>query len=216
MKKLENLISFDDFKTNWKGEQSKNTKRTSTGIDILKEGVDDGIEEIIPEGLPDEDYNKQAKFGLGDQEKIEQINNFLDNDADEGVVDDIVEQLRDALLEMEQQGFVDESTTDELDDKHDGDWINWIKDVIELPDFPEEVLNNIIEVIDDSTDPDNLEYLSGDDLDDVDSDEENDEEDDDVECPDCDGTGLDENGEDCERCEGEGRVYRPDDIPPDR
>ena len=34
--------------------------------------------------------------------------------------------------------------------------------------------------------------------------------DDDVECPDCEGVGGD-----CERCDGYGRVYRPDDIPPD-
>ena len=40
-------------------------------------------------------------------------------------------------------------------------------------------------------------------------------EDDEVTCPDCEGTGIDESGRECERCDGLGRVYRPDDIPPD-
>jgi len=188
----------------------------------------ESVEEIIPEGLPElpeetvnSDPRMSPKYGLDYDEKIEKIKDFLDNDADEGVIDSMIEQLRDALLEMEQQGFVDEETTDELDDKHDGDWINWIKDVIELPDFPEEVLNNLIGIINDSTDPDNLEYLSKDNDDDLDDDLEDDDLDDDdldddVECPDCDGTGLDDEGEDCERCEGTGREYRPYDIPPDR
>jgi hypothetical protein len=29
------------------------------------------------------------------------------------------------------------------------------------------------------------------------------------------GSGQDEDGEDCERCDGSGRVDRPSDIPPD-
>lgn len=195
--KLENLIVFDDFKASWKAEQAKKTKRTDTGLDILKEGV----EEIIPEGIPEEtNASMKPKFGTN-EEKIEEIKSFVD-DTDDDVIDDIIEQLRDVLLEMEQQGLIEKTTTDDLDDKHDGDWIAWIKDVIELPEFPEEGLNNLVQFINDISD--DLEFRS-----------RNDDEDEDVECPDCDGTGQDDDGEDCERCDGTGRVYRPDDIPPD-
>ena len=140
MKKLENLLNFNDFNSNWKEEQSKTTKRTQTGLDILKEGIDDdGIEEIVPEGLP----------GLPENENdtIEEIKNFLDNEPNENAIEEIVNDLRDVLLEMEQMGFVEDDFTDELDDKHEGDWISWILEVIELPDFPEEGLNNIMEII---------------------------------------------------------------------
>lgn len=195
--KLENLISFDDFKSNWKSENSKTTKRTQTGLDILKENYEDEdvadvdrIDEIIPEGLPED-------VEIGEDEKIEEILEYLENDIDEDVIDALVNDLRETLLEMEQQGFVDSDTTDELDDKHDGDWISWIKDVIELPDFNEDALNGILDIISNAEDYPNY------------SDEEE------VKCPDCEGTGLDENGEECERCWGEGRVNRPDDIPPD-
>jgi hypothetical protein len=190
--KLENLISFDDFKSSWRTEQVKSTKRTETGLDILKEGV----EEIIPEGIP-----MEPKFGIYNDEKIENIKSFL-KVANDDAIEEIVNQLRDTLLEMEQQGFIDSETTDELDDKHDGNWSTWISEVIELPDFPKEGLNNVIEIIDNIND--DIENLS-----------RNEDEDDDVECPDCDGTGQDEEGEECSRCDGTGRVYRPDDIPPD-
>jgi hypothetical protein len=156
--KLENLISFDDFKSNWKSEEAKTTKRTQTALDILKENLNDDIvddnivdddiqdadvdriEEIIPEGLPED-------IDMSTEEKIDEINDFLDDDVDDDIIEVLVNNLRETLLEMEQQGFIDDDTTDNLDDKHDGDWISWIKDVIELPDFPEEGLNNVIEII---------------------------------------------------------------------
>jgi len=80
MKKLENLVSFDDFKSNWKSDQSKKTSRTETGLDILKEGIDeDGVEEIISEGLPHEDidYSKMSKYGMSNEEQIEKIKNLI-------------------------------------------------------------------------------------------------------------------------------------------
>ena len=140
--KLENLISFDDFKSSWKAEQAKLTRRT--GIDILKEGV----EEIIPEGIPELPRPK-PKYGIDYDEKIKEIEDFIDSEEeyDEDITDEIVNILRETLLEMEQQGVVEYETTDELDDKHDGDWSSWIKDVINLPDFPEEGLNNVLEII---------------------------------------------------------------------
>lgn len=49
----------------------------------------------------------------------------------------------------------------------------------------------------------------------VEPDYDDDEYPDDVECPDCEGTGYDEDGGECERCGGEGREARPWDIPPD-
>lgn len=127
--KLENLINFDDFR---------------------KAKINEDIEEIIPEGLP-EDPRMSPKFDIDDEEKLTQINDFLDSDPGEDVIDVMLDQVRDVLLEMEQMGFVDENFTDEIDDKHDGDWISWIKEVIELEDFPEEGLNNLVEIINNST-----------------------------------------------------------------
>jgi len=140
MKKLENLLGFEDFKNNWKSEQAKKTKRTETGLDVLKESVEDNVEEIIPAG------EMSPKFGIDISEKIEKIKNFIE-DADEDIIEEMVNNLREVLLEMEQQGFIDSDTTDQIDDKFDGDWVSWIEDVIELPEFPEEGLNNLMEIV---------------------------------------------------------------------
>jgi len=37
MKKLENLLDFEDFKANWKEKEFKKTKRTEIGLDIIEE-----------------------------------------------------------------------------------------------------------------------------------------------------------------------------------
>lgn len=47
MKKLENLLDFDDFVANWKAKDAKKTKRTETGLDIVEEKLK--IEEVKPE-----------------------------------------------------------------------------------------------------------------------------------------------------------------------
>ena len=150
--KLENLIAFDDFKAGWRAEQAKKTKRTDTGLDILKEG----IEEIIPEGSEDDNFQVSSKYGSTD-DMIDEIKATLigtleykwqSDDLDEGQIDAIVNSLREALLEMEQQGFVEDDFTDTLDEETDGDWIEWITQVVELENLPEEALNNIMDIID--------------------------------------------------------------------
>lgn len=139
MKKLENLISFDDFNSNWNKKHTK-TKRTNTGLDILKENV----EEIIPEGLPEDDSEDFTSYN---DDKVNKIVDFIENNELDDIEDTIVNELREVLLEMEQQGLIDSDTTDELDNIHNGDWSSWIIDVIQLPDFPEDALNNILEII---------------------------------------------------------------------
>lgn len=37
MKKLENLLNFEDFKSNWKEKEPKKTKRTEIGLDVIEE-----------------------------------------------------------------------------------------------------------------------------------------------------------------------------------
>lgn len=117
---MKKLVSFEEFDSNWKN-------------------IKEDVEEIVPEGLP----------GLPENEDdaIETIKDFLDDDPDENVIEALVNELRDALLEMEQQGFVKVDYTDELDDQFENDWIGWIKAAIELPDFPEEGLNNVMAII---------------------------------------------------------------------
>ena len=156
MKKLENLLSFNDFNSNWKGEQPKHTKRTETGLDIIKENIEDVIEEIIPEGLPDDDVE------MSFDKKIEKIENFVDSTHMNDVIEDIVSELRGALLKMEQEGSIDTRFSDDLDDEHQGDWHSWIKDVIILPDLPEESLNNIIKDINNFESEEDEEFNSDD------------------------------------------------------
>jgi hypothetical protein len=136
-KKLNNLLNLQDFKSNWRAEQATKTKRTETGLDILKENV----EEIVPEGT-----DSGSKYGMDQNEKIGEIESFLE-DLDDSYIDDIVNYLRDVLLDMEQQGLVDQDTTDNIDDDNDGDWLEWITEVINLPDFPEDSLNGILDII---------------------------------------------------------------------
>lgn len=145
--------------------------------------------------------HKMSKFGISNNEKIERIEDFLE-DADDEVIDQIINMLRSALLEMEQQGFIDAETTDTLDETYGDNWIGWISAVIELDEFPEEGLNKVYEIVQEQEES----YSDW---------RDSDDNDDEVTCPDCDGTGQDEMGENCERCDGGGRVYRPDDIPPD-
>jgi len=40
MKKLENLLDFEDFKSSWKEKEQKKTKRTEIGLDIVEENVE--------------------------------------------------------------------------------------------------------------------------------------------------------------------------------
>ena len=40
MKKLENLLDFEDFKSSWKAKDQKKTKRTEIGLDIVEEKVE--------------------------------------------------------------------------------------------------------------------------------------------------------------------------------
>jgi hypothetical protein len=143
---MKKIMSFDNFK-----------------LKNIKEGLDDGIEEIVPEGLP----------GLPENENdaIEEIKEFLNNEPDDDQFDAILELTRDTLTEMEQMGFVEDNFTDELDDKYGDDWSSWIIEVIELPDFPEEGLNNIMEIINNISAED-LDLDLDDDLDEDDLDDE--------------------------------------------
>ena len=48
MKKLENLLDFENFKANWKINESKKTK-TEIGLDVIEESVIENTEEEINE-----------------------------------------------------------------------------------------------------------------------------------------------------------------------
>jgi hypothetical protein len=61
------------------------------------------------------------------------------------IIDNIVNDLRDALLKMEHSGVIKSEEVDNLDDIHDGDWESWIIDVVKL--VPDKVINNILELI---------------------------------------------------------------------
>ena len=122
------------------------------------------------------------------------------------MIDEIVNYLREVLLEMEQNDELDEDFTDDLDEEHDGNWASWIEEVIQLPELSEEAIRGVSDIIFGGSREDRVEDDEfGADL----------ELPDDVECPDCGGSGTDDDGGECERCGGEGRENRPFDIPPD-
>lgn len=169
MKKLENLISFDDFKSGWKASQASKTKRTETGLDILKENV----EEIIPEGLPEESFNN-AKYGMSTEEKIEEIKNNLNDEN----IQNVINYFRDVLLELEQMGLIDEDTTDQLDEEYE-DWNDWVTAVLNVEELPEDALNGALDIINENIeDLDDFEVQDDEvqDDEDEDSDENDDEE----------------------------------------
>jgi len=43
--KLENLLSFTDFTGNYNPKQTTKTKRTETGVDVIKENIEDKEED---------------------------------------------------------------------------------------------------------------------------------------------------------------------------
>jgi hypothetical protein len=43
--KLENLLSFTDFTGNYNPQQATKTKRTDTGVDVIKENNEEEIDE---------------------------------------------------------------------------------------------------------------------------------------------------------------------------
>lgn len=182
--KLENLLSFNDFKNNWNSEKTTKTKRTETGLDILKESVEyNSLEEKI--------------------QKVEELISKQDDDSD--IIDNVVNELRDSFVKMEKSGDISENQVDDLDDKHDGNWKSWILEAINI--VPDSAIDSVLSVLGEDVDVNK-------DMDDLDDLDDFNELDDETDCPDCEGTGLDDDGEECERCEGTGRVYRPDDIPP--
>ena len=189
--KLENLLSFNDFKSDWISKNQTKTKGTETGLYILKESVE---------------YNTL-------QEKIQRIEELISEQEDDSkMIDDVVNELRDSFIKMEKNGTVSENEIDELDDKHDGDWKSWILDVINI--VSEDVIDSVLfvlgEDIEVNKESDNLEE----DDDEIEDLEDLEDLDDETDCPDCEGTGLDDKGNECERCDGTGRVFIPDDIPP--
>lgn len=164
--KLENLLSFNDFKSDWISKNQTKTKRTETGLYILKESVE---------------YNTL-------QEKIQRIEELISEQEDDSkMIDDVVNELRDSFIKMEKNGTVSENEIDELDDKHDGDWKSWILDVINI--VSEDVIDSVLfvlgEDIEVNKESDNLE-------DDDDEIEDLEDLDDETDCPDCEGTGLDD------------------------
>jgi hypothetical protein len=56
MKKLENLLDFEDFKANWKEKESKKTKRTEIGLDVIEESV---VETTTTEEKTEEEINEK-------------------------------------------------------------------------------------------------------------------------------------------------------------
>lgn len=139
MKKLHNLLDFKNFDSDW-NQNNKKSKRTDVAKDILKENV----EEIVPDGLPSE--SEVETLDLVKNDKIIEITNVIKTVNDD-VINKIIDYLRDVLTEMEQQGFIEEDETDELDEKHLDIDEDWILDVINLSNIPEDAIDGVLDII---------------------------------------------------------------------
>lgn len=73
------------------------------------------------------------------------IKNMID-DADDNVINDVIDCVRDILLNKEQAGKISKDTTDKLDEKFD-DWKEWIKEAIETINFDEDELTEILNIL---------------------------------------------------------------------
>ena len=73
------------------------------------------------------------------------IKNMID-DADDNVINDVIDCVRDILLNKEQAGKISKDTTDKLDEKFD-DWKEWIKEAIETINFDEDELKEILNIL---------------------------------------------------------------------
>jgi hypothetical protein len=62
MKKLENLLDFEDFKANWKAKDATKTKRTEVGLDIVEEKK---LNEELRQGVYDNFETWKSSFPQG-------------------------------------------------------------------------------------------------------------------------------------------------------
>jgi len=61
MKKLENLLDFEDFKANWKSKDQKKTKRTEIGLDIVEENKEENEISLEKKDEKIESENEEPK-----------------------------------------------------------------------------------------------------------------------------------------------------------
>jgi hypothetical protein len=121
---------------------------------------------IIPEGSIDTKGSMDT----------DNIKNLID-DADDKIITDVVDYIRDILLKQERQGKIPKDTTDTLDDNFD-DWKEWIKEAIDTIDFDSDELSEILNIFggekyesDFLTDFDNDEFENDDEFENEDEDE---------------------------------------------
>ena len=89
---------------------------------------------IIPEGSIDTKGSMDT----------DNIKNLID-DADDKIITDVVDYIRDILLKRERQGKIPKDTTDILDDNFD-DWKEWFKEAIDTVDFDSDELSEILNI----------------------------------------------------------------------
>ena len=87
-KKLNNMLSFSDFEKSWKPEESKKTKRTDVGLDVVKESISEDEKKEMKSWYKKADnivskvQNKVTKKGgyeNAGQKEIRQFEDSLDN-----------------------------------------------------------------------------------------------------------------------------------------
>ncbi|MCK9417376.1 hypothetical protein M0Q97_12120 [Candidatus Dojkabacteria bacterium] len=89
---------------------------------------------IIPEGSID----------TNDSMDTDHIKTLID-DADDKIITEVIDYIRDILLKRERQGKIPKDTTDILDDNFD-DWKEWFKEAIDTVDFDSDELSEILNI----------------------------------------------------------------------
>lgn len=124
---------------------------------------------IIPEGTID----------TNDSMDTDHIKTLID-DADDKIVTEVIDYIRDILLKQERQGKIPKDTTDTLDDNFD-DWKEWIKEAIDTIDFNSDELSEILNIFDgEKHESDFLTDFDNDEFDSLTNSDEDEDEDEDV------------------------------------
>ena len=132
MKKLENLLKFEDFEKSWKSKEQKKTKRTEIGLDVIDEkrkfrsihesNLQEDDEIIDNEDIMDDEIENQDN-PIEDSDWQEQLKSLIDEIVEGGEdANEVFEFIEDYMedeygTEDDDEGSEDEDLDDEIEDE---------------------------------------------------------------------------------------------------
>ena len=131
-KKVNNLLSFNDFEKSWKAKEPKKTKRTDVGLDIIEEKKgeledddlidDEVIEDEIVDDEPLEEIEDSEDDTSEDQDWQEQLKSLIDSIIEDGEeAEEVFDYIKELQSEYGDEGEevvdADDIDADDLDDE---------------------------------------------------------------------------------------------------